>query len=109
AGVKVNHLSYIGDAHVGANTNIGAGTITCNYDGFAKHRTTIGAGAFIGTNSSLVAPVKIGSGAYVGSGSVITKDVPDIAMAVERSQQTTRENGATRYRELKTGKGKESK
>jgi bifunctional UDP-N-acetylglucosamine pyrophosphorylase/glucosamine-1-phosphate N-acetyltransferase len=104
AGVKVNHLSYIGDAHVGANSNIGAGTITCNYDGFAKHRTTIGAGAFVGTNSSLVAPVKIGSGAYIGSGSVITKDVPDDAMAVERSPQTNREGGATRYRELKTGR-----
>jgi bifunctional UDP-N-acetylglucosamine pyrophosphorylase/glucosamine-1-phosphate N-acetyltransferase len=103
AGVKVNHLSYIGDAHVGANSNIGAGTITCNYDGFSKHKTTIGAGAFIGTNASLVAPVKIGSGAYIGSGSVITKDVPDDAMAVERSPQTNRENGATRYRELKTG------
>jgi bifunctional UDP-N-acetylglucosamine pyrophosphorylase / glucosamine-1-phosphate N-acetyltransferase len=104
AGVKVNHLSYIGDAHVGANSNIGAGTITCNYDGFSKHRTTIGAGAFVGTNSSLVAPVKIGSGAYIGSGSVITKDVPDNAMAVERSPQTIPEGGATRYRELKTGR-----
>jgi bifunctional UDP-N-acetylglucosamine pyrophosphorylase/glucosamine-1-phosphate N-acetyltransferase len=102
AGVKVNHLSYIGDAHVGADSNIGAGTITCNYDGISKHKTTIGAGAFVGTNSSLVAPVKIGSGAYVGSGSVITKDVPDNAMAVERSPQTIREGGATRYRELKT-------
>ncbi len=102
AGVKVNHLSYIGDAHVGANANIGAGTITCNYDGFAKHRTEIGEGAFIGTNSSLVAPVKIGAGAYVGSGSVITKDVPDDALAVERSPQTNREGGAKRYRELKT-------
>ena len=102
AGVKVNHLSYIGDAHVGANANIGAGTITCNYDGFSKHQTLIGAGAFIGTNSSLVAPVKIGNGAYIGSGSVITKDVPDDAMAVERSPQTNREGGATRYRELKT-------
>lgn len=109
-GVKVNHLSYIGDAHIGAKSNIGAGTITCNYDGFSKHRTTIGAGAFIGTNSSLVAPVKIGSGAYIGSGSVITKDVPDDAMAVERSPQTNREGGATRYRELKTGgKAKEGK
>jgi bifunctional UDP-N-acetylglucosamine pyrophosphorylase / glucosamine-1-phosphate N-acetyltransferase len=102
AGVKVNHLSYIGDAHVGEGANIGAGTITCNYDGFGKHKTEIGAGAFVGTNSSLVAPVKIGKGAYVGSGSVITKDVPDDAMAVERSQQTNREGGATRYRELKT-------
>jgi len=68
AGAKANHLSYIGDSHVGANANIGAGTITCNYDGFDKHRTEIGAGAFVGSNSSLVAPVKIGSGAYIGSG-----------------------------------------
>ena len=102
AGVKVNHLSYIGDTHVGARTNIGAGTITCNYDGFAKHKTTIGKGAFIGTNSSLVAPVNIGDGAYIGSGSVITKDVPDDALAVERSPQTNREGGATRIREMKT-------
>jgi bifunctional UDP-N-acetylglucosamine pyrophosphorylase / glucosamine-1-phosphate N-acetyltransferase len=102
AGVKVNHLSYVGDAHVGANSNLGAGTITCNYDGFSKHKTEIGSGAFVGTNSSLVAPVKIGNGAYIGSGSVITRDVPDDAMAVERSQQTNREGGAVRYRELKT-------
>jgi bifunctional UDP-N-acetylglucosamine pyrophosphorylase / glucosamine-1-phosphate N-acetyltransferase len=102
AGVKVNHLSYIGDAHVGANTNIGAGTITCNYDGFSKHKTTIGTGAFVGTNSSLVAPVKIGNGAYIGSGSVITKEVPDDALAVERSPQVNRDGGAKRYRELKT-------
>ncbi len=85
AGVKVNHLSYIGDAHVGAGSNIGAGTITCNYDGFSKHRTEIGANAFVGTNSSLVAPVKIGNGAYIGSGSVITRDVPTTPWAVERS------------------------
>ena len=102
AGAKVNHLSYIGDAHVGEGANIGAGTITCNYDGFSKHKTEIGKGAFVGTNSSLVAPVKIGNGAYIGSGSVITKNVPDDAMAVERSQQTTREGGAARYREMKT-------
>jgi bifunctional UDP-N-acetylglucosamine pyrophosphorylase/glucosamine-1-phosphate N-acetyltransferase len=108
AGVKANHLSYIGDAEVGANSNIGAGTITCNYDGFAKHKTTIGKGAFIGTNSSLVAPVKIGSGAYIGSGSVITKDVPDDAMALERSPQTVKERGAVRYREAKT-RGKKPK
>jgi bifunctional UDP-N-acetylglucosamine pyrophosphorylase/glucosamine-1-phosphate N-acetyltransferase len=108
AGVKINHLSYVGDAHVGAGTNIGAGTITCNYDGFSKHKTMIGTGAFIGTNSSLVAPVKIGNGAYIGSGSVITKDVPDDAMAVERSPQTNREGGAARYREIKT-KGKPPK
>jgi bifunctional UDP-N-acetylglucosamine pyrophosphorylase / glucosamine-1-phosphate N-acetyltransferase len=108
AGVKVNHLSYIGDATVGANSNIGAGTITCNYDGFSKHKTIIGAGAFVGTNSSLVAPVKIGNGAYIGSGSVITKDVPDDAMAVERSPQNNREGGAKRYREMKT-RGKKPK
>src|SRR6266478_2329754 len=108
AGVKVNHLSCVGDSDVGANANIGAGTITCNYDGFSKHRTTIGAGAFVGSNSSLVAPVKIGTGAYIGSGSVITRDVPDDALAVERSQQTNREGGAKRYREMKT-KGKPAK
>jgi bifunctional UDP-N-acetylglucosamine pyrophosphorylase/glucosamine-1-phosphate N-acetyltransferase len=108
AGAKVNHLSYIGDAHIGAKANIGAGTITCNYDGFSKHRTTIGVGAFIGTNSSLVAPLKIGNAAYIGSGSVITRDVPDNALAVERSQQTNREGGAARYREMKT-RGKPKK
>ena len=102
AGVKVNHLSYIGDAEIGAASNIGAGTITCNYDGFSKHKTLIGKAAFIGTNSSLVAPVKIGNGAYIGSGSVITRDVSDDAMAVERSPQNNREGGAARYREAKT-------
>jgi bifunctional UDP-N-acetylglucosamine pyrophosphorylase/glucosamine-1-phosphate N-acetyltransferase len=101
AGVKANHLSYIGDAQVGAGSNIGAGTITCNYDGISKHKTIIGKAAFVGTNSSLVAPVKIGNGAYIGSGSVITKDVPDDAMAVERSPQSIREGGAVRYREMK--------
>src|SRR6266403_2011459 len=108
AGVKVNHLSYIGDATIGANSNIGAGTITCNYDGFFKHKTIIGTGAFVGTNSSLVAPVKIGNGAYIGSGSVITRDVPDDAMAIERSPQNTREGGAARFREMKT-RGKKRK
>jgi bifunctional UDP-N-acetylglucosamine pyrophosphorylase/glucosamine-1-phosphate N-acetyltransferase len=108
AGAKVNHLSYIGDAHIGANANIGAGTITCNYDGFDKHRTTVGAGAFVGSNCSLVAPIKIGYAAYVGSGSVITRDVPDHALAVERSPQTNRESGAARYREMKT-RGKPKK
>lgn len=108
AGAKVNHLSYVGDAHVGAKANLGAGTVTCNYDGFFKHKTLIGEGAFIGTNSSLVAPVKIGNGAYIGSGSVITKDVPDDAMAVERSPQSNREGGAARYREMKL-RAKEAK
>ena len=101
AGVKVNHLTYVGDAHIGANANIGAGTITCNYDGFNKYRTEIGAGAFIGSNSSLVAPLKIGNGAYVGSGSVVTKNVPDDALAVGRGLQTVRENWAKRFREMK--------
>jgi bifunctional UDP-N-acetylglucosamine pyrophosphorylase/glucosamine-1-phosphate N-acetyltransferase len=101
AGAKVNHLTYIGDACVGANANIGAGTITCNYDGFNKHRTEIGEGAFVGSNSSLVAPLKIGAGAYVGSGSVITKNVPDNALAVGRGQQSLREGWAKRFREMK--------
>ena len=98
AGAKVNHLSYIGDARVGANANIGAGTITCNYDGFGKHKTDIGAGAFIGSNSALVAPVTIGDGAYVGSGSVITKDVEPDALAVARGRQETRAGWAKAFR-----------
>jgi bifunctional UDP-N-acetylglucosamine pyrophosphorylase/glucosamine-1-phosphate N-acetyltransferase len=97
-GAKVNHLTYIGDASVGAKANIGAGTIVCNYDGFAKHRTEIGAGAFIGSNSSLVAPVKIGDGAYVGSGSVITKDVPADALALTRAPQDERAGWAAKVR-----------
>jgi bifunctional UDP-N-acetylglucosamine pyrophosphorylase / glucosamine-1-phosphate N-acetyltransferase len=101
AGAKVNHLTYIGDAHIGPGANIGAGTITCNYDGFGKHKTEIGAGAFVGSNSSLVAPVKIGAGAYIGSGSVITKNVPDDSLAVERSEQCVREGWAKRFREAK--------
>jgi len=101
AGAKANHLAYLGDAHVGANANIGAGTTTCNYDGFDKHRTEIGAGAFIGSNSALVAPVKIGAGAYVGSGSVVTKDVPTDALVLERSQQTLKPGWAQRFREMK--------
>ena len=101
AGAKANHLSYIGDAVVGAGANIGAGTITCNYDGSDKHRTTIGDGAFIGSNSALVAPVEIGAGAYIGSGSVITKDVPAGALALGRGRQVVKENGAARLRDLK--------
>ena len=102
AGAKANHLSYIGDARVGEGANIGAGTITCNYDGIAKHRTDIGKGAFIGSNSSLVAPVNIGDGAYVGSGSVVTKDVPADALAVARAPQTVKEGWAKRLRQLKS-------
>jgi bifunctional UDP-N-acetylglucosamine pyrophosphorylase/glucosamine-1-phosphate N-acetyltransferase len=98
-GAKVNHLTYIGDARVGANANIGAGTITCNYDGFAKHKTDIGAGAFIGSNSALVAPVTIGDGAYVGSGSVITKSVEADALAVARGRQEDKAGWAKAFRD----------
>ncbi len=99
AGAKVNHLAYVGDAHVGAGANLGAGTIICNYDGFGKHFTEIGEEAFIGSNSALVAPVKIGRGAYVGSGSVITGDVEPEALAVERSEQRQIAGWAARNRE----------
>lgn len=98
-GAKVSHLTYLGDATVGAEVNIGAGTITCNYDGFGKYRTVIGDGAFIGSNSSLVAPLTIGKGAYIGSGSVITNDVPDDALAVARGRQTVRVDWARMFRE----------
>ncbi|HEX2526416.1 MAG TPA: bifunctional UDP-N-acetylglucosamine diphosphorylase/glucosamine-1-phosphate N-acetyltransferase GlmU [Geminicoccus sp.] len=97
-GAKVNHLSYIGDASVGAQANVGAGTITCNYDGFAKHRTEIGAGAFIGSNTALVAPVRIGAGALIGAGSVITADVPADALAVTRAPQSVRPGHAQTLR-----------
>ena len=93
-GAKANHLAYLGDANIGDKTNVGAGTITCNYDGTNKHETTIGEESFIGTNSSLVAPVNIGKGAYVGAGSVITKDVPDEALAVGRGKQVIKEDWA---------------
>lgn len=97
-GAKVNHLTYIGDAVIGAGANIGAGTITCNYDGVNKHLTEIGENAFIGSNSSLVAPVKVGSGAYVASGSVITSDVPDDALALGRARQETKPGRAVLIR-----------
>ena len=93
-GAKANHLAYLGDAEIGDKTNVGAGTITCNYDGANKHKTTIGKESFIGTNSSLVAPVNIGEGAYVGAGSVITKDVPNNALAVGRGKQVIKEDWA---------------
>jgi bifunctional UDP-N-acetylglucosamine pyrophosphorylase/glucosamine-1-phosphate N-acetyltransferase len=102
AGAKANHLTYLGDTSVGANANIGAGTITCNYDGAAKHRTEIGRDVFIGSNSALVAPVKIGDGAYVGSGSVITQDVPADSLALGRSRQVVKEGWASRLRGLKS-------
>jgi bifunctional UDP-N-acetylglucosamine pyrophosphorylase/glucosamine-1-phosphate N-acetyltransferase len=100
AGAKANHLTYIGDARVGEGANIGAGTITCNYDGKAKHRTDIGKGAFIGSNSALVAPVTIGDDAYVGSGSVITEDVPAGALALGRARQVVKEGWAALLRAL---------
>jgi bifunctional UDP-N-acetylglucosamine pyrophosphorylase/glucosamine-1-phosphate N-acetyltransferase len=86
-GVRSSHLTYLGDARVGEGANVGAGTITCNYDGFGKYHTEIGAGAFVGSNSSLVAPVRIGARAIVGAGSTLTKDVPDDALAVERAEE----------------------
>lgn len=100
-GAKVNHLTYIGDAHIGAKANIGAGTITCNYDGVAKHHTEIGAGAFVGSNSSLIAPLTIGQGSYIASGSVITADVPADSLAFGRARQVTKEGRASRLRALK--------
>jgi bifunctional UDP-N-acetylglucosamine pyrophosphorylase/glucosamine-1-phosphate N-acetyltransferase len=106
-GATVNHLSYGGDASVGARANIGAGTITCNYDGFAKYRTEIGAGAFIGSNTALVAPVTIGDGAIVGAGSVITRDVEPDSLAVERSEQKGIAGWAKRFRERMTRKAAE--
>jgi bifunctional UDP-N-acetylglucosamine pyrophosphorylase/glucosamine-1-phosphate N-acetyltransferase len=105
-GAKVNHLTYIGDARIGAGANIGAGTITCNYDGFSKHHTEIGAGAFIGSNSALVAPVSIGAGAYVASGSVVTRDVPADALAFGRARQENKEGIGRRLRDRLGGKGR---
>jgi bifunctional UDP-N-acetylglucosamine pyrophosphorylase / glucosamine-1-phosphate N-acetyltransferase len=100
-GAKVSHLSYIGDAVIGAEANIGAGTITCNYDGYDKHITIIGAGAFIGSNTALVAPITIGDGAYVGSGSVIVKNVSEDALVLTRSEQVEKPDWAKRYRTAK--------
>ncbi len=109
AGAKVSHLSYIGDTRVGAGANIGAGTIVCNYDGFIKHKTEIGENAFVGSNTSLVAPVTIGNGAYIGSGSVITKDVPGDALGLSRSEQIEREGWAPEYRSKKEAEKAELK
>ncbi len=103
-GAKANHLSYIGDATVGAGANIGAGTITCNYDGFFKYQTEIGAGAFIGSNSALVAPVKVGDGAIVGAGSVLTRDVDADALALTRAKQEARPGWAARFRAMMKAK-----
>ncbi|KIT17722.1 bifunctional UDP-N-acetylglucosamine diphosphorylase/glucosamine-1-phosphate N-acetyltransferase GlmU [Jannaschia aquimarina] len=96
AGAKINHLTYVGDAHVGARANIGAGSVTCNYDGVFKHRTEIGADAFIGSSTMLVAPVRVGEGAMTGSGSVVTEDVPDGALALARAKQVNKDGLAAR-------------
>jgi len=104
AGAKAGHLAYLGDSDIGAGVNIGAGTITCNYDGYRKHGTKIGAGAFIGSNSTLVAPVEVGEGAYLAAGSVVTNDVPADALAVGRARQVNKEDWARKRRSL----GKES-
>jgi bifunctional UDP-N-acetylglucosamine pyrophosphorylase/glucosamine-1-phosphate N-acetyltransferase len=106
-GAKVNHLSYVGDASVGARANIGAGTITCNYDGFGKYKTVIGEGAFIGSNTALVAPVIVGDGAIVGAGSVITRNVEADSLAVERNEQKGISGWARRFRERMTRKAAE--
>lgn len=106
-GAKVSHLTYLGDATIGAEVNIGAGTITCNYDGFSKYRIEIGEGAFIGSNSSLVAPLAIGKGAFVGSGSVITDNIPENALGLGRGRQIVKEGWAIGFREkAKAAKGK---
>jgi bifunctional UDP-N-acetylglucosamine pyrophosphorylase/glucosamine-1-phosphate N-acetyltransferase len=101
AGAKANHLAYLGDGSVGAGANIGAGVIFCNYDGFSKHRTEVGAGAFVGSDTALVAPVKVGDGAYVGSGSVITLDVSPDALALARGRQVEKPEWAARFRQTK--------
>jgi bifunctional UDP-N-acetylglucosamine pyrophosphorylase/glucosamine-1-phosphate N-acetyltransferase len=98
AGAKANHLSYLGDSEIGAGTNIGAGTITCNYDGFNKARTVIGAHAFIGSHTALVAPVTVGDGAYIASGSVVTADVPAGALTIARSRQVDKPGRAADLR-----------
>ena len=98
-GAKVNHLTYIGDATIGAGTNVGAGTVTCNYDGMNKHRTEIGANVFVGTNSSLVAPVSVGDGAHIAAGSVVTEDVPADALAIGRGRQVNKPGRAAKLRE----------
>jgi len=104
AGVKASHLSYLGDSEVGAGTNIGAGTITCNYDGFNKHRTVIGRNAFIGSNTALVAPVTVGDGAYVATGSVVIQDVPADGLTIARARQVDKPGRAAELRERLRGK-----
>ena len=106
-GAMASHLSFVGDARVGAGANIGAGTVTCNFDGFDKHRTDIGAGAFIGSNTALVAPLTVGDGAIVGAGSTVTGDVPADALTVVRAESKTIPGGATRFRSRRSGSGED--
>ena len=108
-GSKANHLTYIGDARVGSGANIGAGTITCNYDGYFKSHTDIGAGAFIGSNTALVAPVKVGDGAMIGAGSVIAKDVAADALAIERATQKEIPDLARKFRQRKQAEKEKAK
>jgi bifunctional UDP-N-acetylglucosamine pyrophosphorylase/glucosamine-1-phosphate N-acetyltransferase len=97
-GAKASHLAYLGDSDIGANVNIGAGTITCNFDGYKKHPTQIGAGAFVGSNSTLVAPLEIGAGSYVAAGSVVTQAVPPDALAIARGRQENKPEWAQKRR-----------
>jgi bifunctional UDP-N-acetylglucosamine pyrophosphorylase/glucosamine-1-phosphate N-acetyltransferase len=97
-GAKANHLAYLGDGEIGEHANVGAGTIFCNYDGFQKHKTVIGAGAFIGSDSQLVAPVTVGDGAYVATGTTVTMDVPDDGLAIARVRQSNKEGYASRLK-----------
>jgi bifunctional UDP-N-acetylglucosamine pyrophosphorylase/glucosamine-1-phosphate N-acetyltransferase len=107
AGVKANHLTYLGDTEIGEKTNVGAGVITCNYDGFSKHRTTIGRNVFVGSDVQLVAPVTVGDGAVIAAGTTVTKDVPADALALARSPQENLPDAGAKYRERKSaGKGK---
>src|SRR5579864_3453092 len=105
-GSKANHLTYLGDADIGAGVNVGAGTITCNYDGIHKHKTEIGDNVFVGSDSTLVAPVKIGKGAYIGAASCITEDVPEDSLALGRARQTTKDGWAKSKREAMAVKKK---
>src|SRR5208283_464460 len=108
-GSKVPHLSYIGDTKIGAKSNIGAGTITCNYDGFAKHPTTIGNKVFVGSDSVLIAPVKIGDGAYIAAGSAITENVPADALGIARGRQVNKPGWASKKRRERAAMGRGSK
>ena len=109
SGVRASHLSYLGDAQIGAGTNIGAGTITCNYDGFGKHLTTIGEGAFIGSNSALVAPITVGDGAIVGAGSTVTRSVPPDSLYLGRANDRIYEGKAPSIRARARGKADRAK